>query len=88
MARGASMVNTLVFGGRAKLPSILIPVRLHARFKPLRYSNKRLHEALGWNQRYTLAQALDRSLGMTPAPLETPRAGAASARLVASETST
>ncbi len=64
LARLAAITNRVAFGGRAKLPSILIPARLHARFKPLRYSNRRLHEALGWSQRYSLAESLDRSMGI------------------------
>lgn len=62
LARLATITNRVLFKGRAKLPSILIPARLHARFKPLRYSNRRLHEALGWSQRYGLGEAIERSL--------------------------
>jgi 2-alkyl-3-oxoalkanoate reductase len=50
------------FGGKIKLPGILIPDRLHARFKPLRYSNDRAKQILGWQPRYGLAEAIDRSL--------------------------
>ena len=62
LARSAWLCNRLLFRGRAKLPAILVPEKLHARFKPLRYSNKRLHDSLGWTPRYTRAEALDRSL--------------------------
>jgi nucleoside-diphosphate-sugar epimerase len=76
LARAAALTNAIVFKGRAKLPSILVPARLHARFKPLRYSNQRLHETLGWTQRYTLAEAIDRSLGLaeirSPEPVAFP----------------
>jgi len=58
----AWVTNRMGLKGRAKLPAILIPARLHARFKPLRYSNRRLHESLGWSPRYSLAEALERSL--------------------------
>jgi 2-alkyl-3-oxoalkanoate reductase len=49
-------------GGKIRLPGILIPDRLHARFKPLRYSNDRAKQILGWQPRYSLAEAIDRSL--------------------------
>jgi nucleoside-diphosphate-sugar epimerase len=62
LARSAWATNRVVFKGRARLPAILVPARLHARFKPLRYSNGRLHEALGWRPRYSLTEALERSL--------------------------
>ena len=61
-ARCAWLTNKLLFGGRAKAPSILVPARLHARGKPLRYSNDKLKETLGWRPRYSMAEALDRSL--------------------------
>src|SRR5262245_43816406 len=64
LARSAWVTNRVVFRGRARLPAILVPARLHARFKPLRYSNRRLHETLGWKPRYSLAQALERSLSL------------------------
>lgn len=62
LARSATLVNTLAFRGRAKLPAILVPARLHARFKPLRYTNALLRSSLGWTPRYQLAESLDRSL--------------------------
>ena len=61
-ARCAWLTNKLLLGGRAKVPSILIPARLHARGKPLRYSNEKLKETLGWRPRYSMAEALGRSL--------------------------
>lgn len=53
--------NKLVFQGRVKLPGILISPRLHARFKPLRYSNSRAKQILSWQPKYSLDIALDRS---------------------------
>lgn len=63
VARLAWLVNKLVFRGRARLPSILVPARLHARCKPLRYDNRLLKQTLGWRPRYSLEEALDRCLG-------------------------
>lgn len=47
--------------GKARLPGILVPSRMHARFKPLQYSNRRAHELLNWHSHYGLEQALARS---------------------------
>ncbi len=57
----AQWTNRVAFGGNAKLPSILIPCRLHARCKPFRYSNAHLQDVLDWQPRYPLEEALDRS---------------------------
>lgn len=62
-ARLASMTNRLLLGDRARLPGILVPGRVHARFKPLKYSNRKIKEVLGWTPKYSLVQAIDRSLG-------------------------
>ena len=35
-----------------------MPARFDARFKPLRYSNERIKTVLGWQPRYSLAEAL------------------------------
>lgn len=51
--------------GKLKLPGLLIPARLQARFKPLRYSNQQAKQVLGWIPEYSLAAALDRSCGET-----------------------
>lgn len=49
------------FSGKAKLPGIFIPAKLHARFKPLRYSNRRAKQLLGWTPTYSLTEAIERS---------------------------
>lgn len=54
-------INKGLFAGRLKLPGLLIPARLHARFKPLQYSNRRAKQILAWKPRYSLDAALDRS---------------------------
>jgi 2-alkyl-3-oxoalkanoate reductase len=59
----ADLTNKLLFKGRAKLPGLLIPARLHARCKPLRFTNDRLKQATGWRPKYSWRQALDRSMG-------------------------
>lgn len=55
------MYNQRVLEGKAKYPSIFVPARLDARFKPLRYSNVRAKQVLNWKPKYSLDAALDRS---------------------------
>ena len=63
----AALTNKLLLGGRAKIPGIFVPARLHARCKPLRFDNRKIKQVLGWSPRYSLAQALDRSFRRTTA---------------------
>ena len=72
LARLAWLTNLLLFRGRAKMPGILVPARLHARCKPMLYSNRRIKDALGWQPRTDLATALDLSLGDHQSPAEAP----------------
>ncbi|QLE58461.1 NAD(P)-dependent oxidoreductase [Nostoc sp. TCL26-01] len=53
--------NMLLLSGKVKLPGILVPARLHARFKPLFYTNRRAHQILNWQPKYSLDAALERS---------------------------
>ena len=62
LAKLVSQMNQMLFRGKLKLPGIFIPARLHARFKPLHYSNNAVKTALQWQPRYSLDTALDRSL--------------------------
>jgi UDP-glucose 4-epimerase len=61
LTRLAEWASRLVFGPTAKLPSILVPCRFEARFKPLRFSNRRLRERLDWSP----GQSYDDSLAKT-----------------------
>ncbi|MFM7427774.1 MAG: NAD-dependent epimerase/dehydratase family protein [Elainella sp.] len=65
LADGAWQLNTSL-GGRLKLPGLLIPARLHARFKPLHYSNAQAKQILSWTPHYSLEAALVRSFGPDP----------------------
>ena len=58
----AAATNTWFLRGRAKLPGLFIPERLHARFKPLTYDNRQARQVLGWVPRFNLEDALDRCL--------------------------
>lgn len=62
VARSAWIVNKTLLGGNAKLPGLFVPARLHARFKHRKYSNRKLHEKLGWKPRYDFEEALMRSV--------------------------
>jgi nucleoside-diphosphate-sugar epimerase len=79
----ADLTNKLLFKGRAKLPGLLVPARLHARCKPLRFANARLKQATGWTPKYSWREALDRSMQIARnqaaanAPTATALAGAA-----------
>ena len=77
VARLAWLINKLAFRGTAHMPSILVPARLHARCKPLRYSNRRLRDTLQWKPRYSLANALDRCFGANNDQLSTRDEGSA-----------
>jgi len=54
--------NELIIGGRAKFPGFMVPDRLHARFKPLRYTNAKAKRLLGWTPRFRLDGAIARSV--------------------------
>jgi nucleoside-diphosphate-sugar epimerase len=69
-------VSQTLMNGKLKLPGLLIPPRLHARFKPFRYSNVQAKTVLNWQPRYSLDAAIDRSTGtldlLTVQPNPTP----------------
>lgn len=57
-----------VFRRNLKLPGLLIPYRFEARLKPLRYTNRRAQEVLGWRPPLSFQQCLARTFGPAPAP--------------------
>lgn len=61
LSRTIWLCNKLLFKSRVKLPGIFVPARLHARFKPLHYSNIHAKQILNWNPKYSLDSALERS---------------------------
>ena len=81
IARGTSK---LIFRGKGKLPSILVPCRFEARFKPLKYTNRKIHEVLGWTPPFDRLEQYHRTYGPTPtepapAPASSPVAGPSAA---------
>lgn len=63
MAKAAWFIREELLNGKVKLPGILVPAQLYARFKPLQFPNDRAKKLLGWAPRYSLKEALERSYG-------------------------
>lgn len=61
--RLARWVSRRLFQGKGKLPSILVPCRFEARFKPLVYDNRKLREVLGWSPPLDHSERLRRTYG-------------------------
>jgi len=57
----AWFVNKGLLRGQARLPGILVPAQLQARFRPLQYSNRLAKSLLNWTPRYSFEESLDRS---------------------------
>jgi UDP-glucose 4-epimerase len=63
LARLAALTSRLLFGRKGRLPSLLTPLRFEAQFKPLRFSNRKLRDVLGWSPPFTFEQCLARTYG-------------------------
>jgi UDP-glucose 4-epimerase len=61
--RLARLVSKALFRGKGKLPSLLVPCRFEARFKPLRFSHRKAREVLGWAPPLDFAACLERTYG-------------------------
>ena len=61
IANLAWFVNKRLLKGQARLPGILVPAQLQARFRPLQYSNQLAKALLMWKPRYSFDEALKRS---------------------------
>lgn len=53
----AQWTSRRIFNGKGKLPSLLVPCRFKARFKPLRYTNAKLKTAFDWRPRLDFEDA-------------------------------
>jgi 2-alkyl-3-oxoalkanoate reductase len=51
-------VNNMLWSGKAKFPSVFVWNRMQARFKPLRYSNRRAKAVLGWSPKVSFEDAV------------------------------
>jgi nucleoside-diphosphate-sugar epimerase len=67
--RLARWTSKKVFRGKGKLPSILVPCRFEARFKPLQFTNRKAREVLGWVPPFDRAEQNRRTYGP---PLDEP----------------
>jgi nucleoside-diphosphate-sugar epimerase len=65
----AVTLNRVLLANQAKIPGLFIPARLYARCRPLKFTNAKIKSALGWRPRYSLAESLDRSFGMSVADM-------------------
>lgn len=66
-------ISKWVFRGKGKLPSLLVPCRFEARFKPLRFSNQKAREVLGWQPPLGYRECLRRTYevaGPTPVGID------------------
>lgn len=63
LARLAWLTNAILFRGTAKVPGLFVPARLHARCKPLRYTNAKAVSVLGWRPRFSWREGLERACG-------------------------
>ena len=63
----ADWVSRRLLHDRATLPGLLIPCRFRARFKPLRFSNHKVHDVLGWRPPLDLAECFRRTYNADPA---------------------
>jgi nucleoside-diphosphate-sugar epimerase len=62
LSRVAASTDRTLFRGHAPIPDLLRPASLHARCKPLRYTNARAKHVLGWQPRIAWRDALDASV--------------------------
>lgn len=62
-----AVADRRLLGGRLKLPSGLSPSTFEARFRPLRYTNQRAQDLLGWTPRQEFPDTISR---VTPRPSE------------------
>ncbi len=54
----AQRISKWIFNGKGKLPSLLVPIRFEARFKPLRYPNQLVRQLLNWTPPLDMPQRI------------------------------
>ena len=62
IAVAAELTNRLLLKRSAKIPGLFVPARLEARCRPLSFANQKVKSFLGWSPRYSLAEAMSRSV--------------------------
>jgi nucleoside-diphosphate-sugar epimerase len=63
IAQLAAFASRILFGSKGKLPSLLSPRKFESQFKPLRFSNRRLRDELGWTPPKRFEECLDLTYG-------------------------
>ena len=61
LAKSALFVSRRLFGKKGKLPSLLTPSRFEAQFKPVRFSNSKLTEVMGWKPPLAFQACLEKA---------------------------
>ena len=59
----ASMTSRVLFGEKGKLPSLLVPRRFEAQFKPVRFSTRKLKDKLAWTPPLDFDRCLELTYG-------------------------
>jgi len=67
---GIQAISRWIFRGKGKLPSLLVPRRFEARFRPLRHDGQALRETLGWRPPLDTDACLKRTFGPSSEPSE------------------
>ena len=65
-----SLTYATILKRNEKLPQVLIPCRFESRLKPLRYTNRRARDLLGWRPPFDYAECLRRTYGQTGSAAE------------------
>ena len=71
----ARLASRAFFKGRARLPELIDPPRLQARWRPLRYTNTRAKSSLGWDDKVRITDAVTDILARKNAGLRQDMAG-------------
>jgi UDP-glucose 4-epimerase len=62
------LAYSTIFRRNTKLPHILVPCRFESRLKPLRYTNRRAREVLGWSPPFDFRTCLEKTFDRPPTP--------------------
>jgi nucleoside-diphosphate-sugar epimerase len=65
IGRVVALIDSRLLAGRAKLPEFVAHVRQQARWKPLRYTNQRAKDVLGWSPQFTIAEGVRNTVAAT-----------------------
>ena len=61
--QAVNLGSRFLFKGQGKLPSMFVPCRYALRYKPLRFSNRKLRRLLNWTPPLRFEQCLERTYG-------------------------